>query len=64
MADETDPLADAQARCIRFTPAQAAWINHHLRNRLVLLSIVPGKEAKTVQEACTAIADAAYRLSQ
>jgi hypothetical protein len=35
--DVTDPGPDADARGLRFTEEQASWINHHIRNGMVLL---------------------------
>jgi hypothetical protein len=55
----SDPRIDADAHGITFTRAQASWINHHVRNAMVLLSVpqVPGMVERAVdrlEDVCNA----------
>jgi len=49
--DVSDPLEDAYARGVTFTPEQAEWIAHHIRNGLVALAIIVEEMGATPQQA-------------
>lgn len=55
----TDPAADAEHLGLSFTRCQAAWVNHHIRNGLVLLLVPTEANLDRLKKRLLAMCDTA-----